>query len=60
MKMMIVAGLVITLPAIAVLLFDLNKTVAISAAASLAVNSIPFIVAGLLLRKNKGSDAESH
>jgi hypothetical protein len=60
MKMMIVAGLVITLPAIVVLLFDLNKTVAISAAASLAVNSIPFIVAGLLLRKGDGSDAESH
>jgi hypothetical protein len=60
MKMMIVAGLVITFPAILVLVFNLGNHIALAAAASLALNSIPFIVAGLLLRKGDGSDADSH
>jgi hypothetical protein len=60
MKMMLVAGLVITFPAILVLLLNVDKVVAISALASLAVNSIPFIVGGMLLRKGGGEDEAGH
>jgi hypothetical protein len=59
MKMMLIAGLVITFPAILVLFFYMGTTVALSALASLAVNSIPFIVGGLLLRKGGGGEDEA-
>lgn len=60
MKMMLIAGLIITFPAILVLIMDMNKVIAFSALASLAVNSIPFIVGGLLLRKGGGGDEAEH
>jgi hypothetical protein len=60
MKMMLIAGLVITFPAILVLFFYMGSAVAFSALASLAVNSIPFIVGGMLLRKGGGGDEAEH
>lgn len=53
MKMMLLAGLIITLPAIAVLAWFILKgdpTIALPAFASFAVNSLPFVVAGLIIR----------
>jgi hypothetical protein len=61
MKMMLIAGLIITFPAIAIVLFSLGRSVMIPALASLLINSIPFVVAGLLMRKSgggHGSDLE--
>jgi uncharacterized membrane protein len=60
MKTMLIAGLVITFPAILVLIFNLGSTLALAALASLAVNSIPFIVGGMLLRKGGGCDEAGH
>jgi uncharacterized membrane protein len=60
MKMMLIAGLVITFPAILVLVLNVDRVVALSALASLAVNSIPFIVGGMLLRKGGGEDEAGH
>jgi hypothetical protein len=60
MKTMLIAGLVITFPAILVLIFNLGSTLALAALASLAVNSIPFIVGGMLLRKGGGGDEAGH
>lgn len=54
MKLMAVAGVLITLPAIVViLLFITRPEMVIPAAASLALNSLPFIVAILLIRSAK-------
>jgi hypothetical protein len=61
MKTMLIAGLVITSPAILLLFFYMGTMIAVAAAASLAVNSIPFLVAGFLMRKGgDGSDEDSH
>jgi ABC-type bacteriocin/lantibiotic exporter with double-glycine peptidase domain len=54
MKMLTVAGLLITLPAIAVIIFALiwgNPWWTVGALASFFVNSLPFIAAYFLLRK---------
>jgi hypothetical protein len=56
MLLMLIAGALITLPAIAVIVFMLiggNPTAMIPAAASLAVNSLPFLVAGWFIRKQQ-------
>lgn len=50
MKIMLLAGLMITLPAICVALFFFGRTMMIPAIASLTINLLPFVVAGLLLR----------
>jgi ABC-type bacteriocin/lantibiotic exporter with double-glycine peptidase domain len=54
MKMLTVAGLMITLPAIAVILFMLfsgNPLWTLGALASFAVNSLPFIAGIYLIRR---------
>lgn len=62
MKTMLIAGLVITFPAILVVLTYMGTTIALAALASLAVNSLPFFVGGLILRKASAnaSDADAH
>jgi hypothetical protein len=58
MKTMLIAWLIITLPAIAIVLLSVGHTLMIPALASLLINSIPFLVAGLLMRKSGGNDLE--
>lgn len=50
MKLMLMAGLLITLPAITVGFFYFGRLMMIPAMVSLAINFLPFIVAGLLLK----------
>jgi hypothetical protein len=50
MKVMMLAGLMITLPAIVVGFFFFGRTMMIPALVSLAINFLPFVVAGLLLK----------
>ena len=54
MWIVLVGGLMITLPATAVILFSFGHISAIPALASLAINMLPFIVAYLLMRKTGG------
>ena len=54
MKIMLLAGLMITLPAIVVVFFFFGQTMMIPALFSLALNLIPFVVAGLLMRGRTG------
>jgi Mn2+/Fe2+ NRAMP family transporter len=61
MKFMAIAGVLITLPAIVVILFFITRpTMALPAVASLAINSLPFVVAILLIRhaKKRGASVE--
>lgn len=59
MKMMLIAALMITLPAIVVVLFFFGTNAMFPALASLSINSLPFLVAGWLLRKQEdGPDLE--
>lgn len=62
MKMMFLAGLLITLPAIVVVFWFFGQTAMIAALASLAINSIPFLVAALLLgkRRKRAIDVDAH
>jgi hypothetical protein len=53
MKVMLLAGGLITLPAIIVIVYFFGRTMMIPAIVSLLINLIPFVVAGFLLR---GSD----
>ncbi len=55
MKIMMLAGLMITLPAICVGFFFFGRAMMIPAMVSLVLNFLPFIVAGLLL-KGSGED----
>ena len=57
MKMMLIAAVLITFPAIVVAFFFFGRTAMIPALASLSINILPFLVAGWLLRK-QGVDAE--
>jgi len=57
MKMMMIAAVLITLPAIVVAFFFFGTRMMLPALASLSVNSLPFVVAGYLLRK-KGPGME--
>jgi archaellum biogenesis protein FlaJ (TadC family) len=59
MKVMLLAGGLITLPAIVVVLVFFGRTMMIPALMSLAINVVPFIVAGYLLR-GKTEDMTSH
>jgi archaellum biogenesis protein FlaJ (TadC family) len=59
MKVMLLAGGLITLPAIVVILVFFGRTMMIPALMSLAINLLPFIVAGYLLR-GKTEDMTSH
>lgn len=52
MKMMLVAALLITFPAIVVAFFFFGSSMMLPALASLAINSVPFVVAGWLIRKS--------
>ena len=56
MKMMLIAALLITLPAIIVAFYFFGRVAMIPAAASLAINSLPFIIGAWLLR-NSDTDA---
>lgn len=54
MKMMLFAGFLITLPAILVVFYFFGREAMLPALASLAINSLPFLVAAWLLGKKKG------
>jgi hypothetical protein len=58
MKMMLVAAALITFPAIVVALFFFGRSAMIPALASLSINVVPFLVAGWLMRKSGGGEAE--
>ena len=60
MKMMLIAALMITLPAIVVVLFFFGRTAMFPALVSLGLNSLPFLVAGWLLRKQGGGPDLEH
>lgn len=60
MKMMLIAGLMITLPAIVVAFWFFGQGMMIPALASLFVNSLPFVVAALMLRGKRGGDDMGH
>jgi hypothetical protein len=62
MKMMLIAGMLITLPAIVVIFWFFGEAAMIPALASLAITSLPFLVAALLLgrRKSAATDADAH
>lgn len=57
MKLMLMAGVLITLPAIVVGFFNFGENMMIPALVSLAINFLPFIVGGLLI---KSDDEEVH
>lgn len=50
MKIMLLAGLMITLPAITVAFYFFGRSMMIPALFSLAINMLPFLVAGWLMR----------
>jgi hypothetical protein len=54
MWIVLVGGLMITLPATAVVLFSLGSISAIPALASLSINMLPFIVGYILMRRSGG------
>ena len=54
MWIVLVGGLMITLPATAVILFSFGTIRAIPALISLSINLLPFVVAYVLLRKSGG------
>ncbi len=58
MKIMLLAGCLITLPAISVVFFFFGRQMMIPALVSLSINLLPFVVAGLLLRGRTGDAAE--
>lgn len=61
MKIMLVAGMLITMPAIAVTFYFFGQRMMVPAIASLTINLLPFIVGGLLLRKSRaGASDLSH
>ena len=58
MKFALIGAVLITLPAIAGFVYGLivgNQYLVYAALASLALNSLPFIAAGLLMRRTHGS-----
>lgn len=59
MKMMLIAGGMITFPAILLVFYFFGTTMMIPALASLAINSLPFLVAGWLLGNGKDEDGEA-
>ena len=59
MKIMLLAGGLITLPAICVVLFFFGRPAMVPALASLSINLLPFVIGGWLLR-NSGSGNLGH
>lgn len=59
MKMMLIAGLLITLPAIVVVFYFFGKPAMLPALASLGINFLPFVVAALLIGRRKGAGADA-
>jgi len=62
MRMMMIAGVLITFPAIVVILWFFGRPAMIPALASLAVNFLPFLAAGWLFKKyaTDGGDEMGH
>lgn len=61
MRMMLIAGALITLPAIVVILYFLGRPAMMPALASFGVNMLPFLAAGWLFKKyGKDSDHMGH
>jgi hypothetical protein len=63
MLMMLLAGFLVVFPAIAVILYFIDRPMWIlPAIASLAINSLPFLVAILLIRaqRDKGEEMDAH
>jgi hypothetical protein len=61
MKMMLIAGLLITFPAIVVVVWFFGRPAMFPALASLGVNMLPFLAAGWLFHKyGRGSEDLSH
>ena len=61
MKMMLIAGLLITFPAIVVIVYFFGRPAMVPALASLGVNMLPFLAAGWLLNKyGRGNEDLSH
>lgn len=58
MKMMLIAAVLITFPALSVVLYFFGRTAMLPALASLSINMLPFLVAGWILRKQSDVDAE--
>ena len=59
MKYALMGALLITLPAVIALIYSLavgNHLLTYAALASFGLNTLPFIAAGLLMRKSDGAD----
>lgn len=59
MKFMIIAAVMITLPAIAIIVVFFGRPMMIPALASFLINSLPFLVAALVFRSRRGKGGES-
>ncbi len=63
MKYALLAAILMTLPGIAALIYSLfagPQWLTYAALASLGLNSLPFLAAGLLMRKHTGADLGGH
>lgn len=63
MKFALIGAVLITLPAICGLIYGLivgNQYLVYAALASFALNSLPFLAAGLLMRRSSGDDLGGH
>lgn len=63
MKFALIGAVLITLPAIVALIYALvagNTVLAFAALASLGLNTLPFLAAGLLMRNQKGGPDLEH
>ena len=63
MKFALIGAALITLPAIVALIYALfvgNTVLAFAALASLGLNTLPFLAAGLLMRNQKGGPDLEH
>lgn len=58
MKMMLIAGILITLPAIVIVFWFFGRPTMIPALASLGINMLPFLVGAWLLGKRKRTAGE--
>ncbi|HEU0298169.1 MAG TPA: hypothetical protein VFR37_01920 [Longimicrobium sp.] len=61
MKFALIGAVLITLPAIAGLIYAIvarNQTLMYAALASLTLNSLPFLAAGLLMRRTGGGGSD--
>lgn len=61
MKFAMIGAVLITLPAICALVYALivgNTVLALAALASVAINTLPFLAAGLLMRRTGGGGGD--